>query len=94
MGMSPLVLLEGGVALGLLGTRLPGLSFGLGLTQWSVAIAIVVMLSATVDHARRLRQRRHRRERTEGGRLEAYVRVHGAVSDEVPPPGEEGRADL
>jgi len=83
MGLSPLVLLEGVVALALVGMRLPELSVGSTPARWSVAIAIVVMLTATVDHARRLRERRRRRERTEGGRLAAYVRVHGVAPDEV-----------
>ncbi|MGB1657895.1 MAG: hypothetical protein ACPHQP_07235 [Longimicrobiales bacterium] len=94
MGLSPLVLLEGLVALALVGTRLPGLFGGAAVTRGSVAIAIVVMLTATFDHARRLRRRRHRRELTEGGRLAAYMNVHGVVPGESSPPDDEGRPAL
>ena len=76
------------------GTRLPGLFGGVTFARASVAIAIVVMLTATFDHARRLGQRRHRRELTEGGRLAAYMNVHGVVPDEPSTPDDEGRPAL
>ena len=82
MGLSPLVILEGLTAAVLLVTRLPGPFVGTSFARWSVGIALTVMFAATLDHGRRLKNRRHRRSLTEGGRLAAYVKYQTGGASE------------
>ena len=95
MGLSPWVLVEVSAALALLGVLLSGSLVGTAFARWSVALAIMVMLAATLDHGRRLKQRRHRRALTEGGRPAAYVQYQGhgvrdTASDELTDSGAVG----
>ena len=77
MGLSPWVIMEVVTALALLSMLFPGSFVGDTFARWSVALAIMVMLAAMLDHGCRLKKRRHHRALTEGGRLAAYVQYQG-----------------
>lgn len=79
MGISIFVALEGISAIGLVLVGLPGPLVGSAIARASVPAAVLLLLVSSVDHARRLKSVRDRRESTEGGRLAAYVKYEGRV---------------
>ena len=72
-GFSPFAALEVVWGLGLLAVALAGAQATALVPRWLVPSGVLFVFVSTAEHARRLRVRREARERTEAGRLEAYV---------------------
>lgn len=85
MGVSPFAVMEGlaAVALSMLG--LVGMSNGSAPAPWIIPGALVLLVVSSIDHARRLRFVRERREATEAGRLATFL---GRPGGEPGPPGD------
>ena len=74
MGISIFVVLEGLGSIVLVLVGLPGPLVGSAIARAAVPAAVLRLVVSSLDHARRLKSVRERREATEGGRLAAYVK--------------------
>lgn len=85
LGMRPLALVELVSALVLAALILPSHFSGTAMVRWAVPAAILLLVVSSVDHALQLREYRHARAESEGGRLATYVKYLSEL-----PKGDEG----
>lgn len=81
MGVTPLTLVEGLVAIALLLLVMPGSASGGVIARASVPFAIGVLVLSSAAHALRMRAYRRERARTEAGRLATYVKYLANAAD-------------
>lgn len=80
-GFSPFAAVELVLGLALLAAAFTGDLAATLLPRWLIPSGVLLVFVSTAEHARRLRRRREARERTEAGRLEAYVQYLSTANE-------------